>query len=170
MVCRWELGMVVKLFIMTEIIIFIQETEAQMPFRKSTWEMLPSDNESNKMCPRPSSQALIFFFNTCKKCPVLTNVWLTKLRRGLAVALIPPRGLLASAFLGWLAFQVRFFFLRLILYHLWSSQYDGKSATMGREPSNCLLQRRFSYPNNYDPITSETQNKKHHWHLVTFLF
>lgn len=29
-------GKVVKLFIMTEIIIFMQEPEAQMPFRKST--------------------------------------------------------------------------------------------------------------------------------------
>lgn len=33
---RVAVGMVVKLFIMTEIIIFIQETEAQVPFRKST--------------------------------------------------------------------------------------------------------------------------------------
>ena len=33
---RVTVGMVVKLFIMTEIIIFIQETEAQVPFRKST--------------------------------------------------------------------------------------------------------------------------------------
>ena len=37
----WQLGTVVKLFIMTEIIIFVQETEAQMPFRGSAWEMAP---------------------------------------------------------------------------------------------------------------------------------
>ena len=104
---------------------------------------------------------------TCQKCPVLTNVWLTKLRRGLTVALIPPPGLLASAFLGWLAFQVRFFFLKLVLYHLWSSQIWRFSATTGWEPSNCLLQRMFCYPHNYTPITSQTQIKKHRGHLLS---
>jgi hypothetical protein len=53
-------GSWVKLFIMTEIIIFIHETEAQMPFRNATWEMFPSDKERNKMCPMSYSWGLIF--------------------------------------------------------------------------------------------------------------
>lgn len=69
------------------------------------------------------SQALFtgsdFFPNICKTCPMLTKIWLRKLRRDLAVALTLPLGLLVSGFLGWLSFQVRFFFLHLFFF-IWS--------------------------------------------------
>lgn len=150
--------MVVKLFIMTEIIISMQEIEAQMPFRKPTWEMLPSDHECNKLCPRAYSGALISF-SMCRTCPVLTNVWWTKLRRGLAAALIPPWSLLVSGFLGRLSFQVGFSFFHLILYHLWSSRCEGFPPQCGQSQNNWLLPERSYDPNNYYPVCLNTALK-----------
>lgn len=82
---EWQL----KLFIMTEIIIFIHETETQMPFRKPTWEMFPSDKESNKTGPRPYSPASIF--NTCK-VPCADKCLINKIKKRFGCSLNPSPG------------------------------------------------------------------------------
>lgn len=101
-----------------------------------------------------------FFHPLQKKCPVLTNVWLRKLRRDLAVALIPPQGILVSEF--WIHYLFRSDFSSSVSFFITCGRAN--MAVFCHDGVTCLFHMRFC------PIRSQTQNRKHCWYLVTFPF